>query len=345
MHRRILFLSSTRHPWFASQSAAEHFRNAPYSIDAIGYNLEKRGWTVGWCGWKAGRDPFRLARQIDEFQPDVIYTYGAMLSLHPLFCRRFLCRHKNFRVVHGWDDEYGVIWGSLIGWPGRIFMAWLEKRIVRNSDAVVTLSRFLQSKGRRWGVESEFIPNGADPVEGMSVADGPRLDGAFNLVYTGDKARWKGTEALCAAMRNVPSDVKLWFTGRDEAFLRPYASANCRFLGWLSKPEQYAVMSQADAFVVTADQDCNAKLQEYLRWKKPILGYDGRANLFFRNGRNALLVRDWADGIRQLAGNPSLCAALAENAAKDIEVHSWAEIAGQFESFFNRLCATPRSAG
>ena len=337
MSRRILFLSSTRFPWFERQDASEHFREAPYSIDAIGYNLEKRGWTVGWCGWKGGKNPIRLARRIDGFRPGVVYTYGSTLALHPLFCRRFLCRHKAFKVVHGWDDEYGVIWNELFGFPGRVFMDWMEKRIVKRSDAVVTLSRYLQGKGRSWGVSCQYIPNGADPVEGLETAAGPRLEGSFNVVYTGDKARWKRTEELCAAMRELPPDVKLYLTGRDEKWLLPYASENCIFLGWLSKPEQRAVMAQADAFAVTADQDCNAKLQEYLRWRKPVLAREGRPALFFENGRNALLVRDWAAGIRRLASDPALRRRLAENAARDIPVYSWAEIAEQFEAFFESL--------
>lgn len=68
MNRRILFLSSSRRAWAECPDSADHFAAAPYSIDAIGYNLEKRGWTVAWAGWKGGRNPFRLARRIDEFK-------------------------------------------------------------------------------------------------------------------------------------------------------------------------------------------------------------------------------------------------------------------------------------
>lgn len=336
---RILFVSSSRSLWFESQNAAEHFSAAPYSVDAIGYNLEKRGWAVGWAGWKSSRNPFRLARRIDEFRPDVIYTYGSAVALHPLFCRRWLCRWKDFKVVHGWDDHYGRIWGDLAGWPGRVFMDWMEKRIVRNSDAVVTLSYALQKIGRRWGVDCHYIPNGADPIEDLKVADGPKLEGSFKIVYTGDKARWKRTADICEAMRQLPKDIKLYLTGQMEDYLRPYASDNCIFLGWLAKEEQFAVMAQADAFVCTSDQDCNAKLQEYLRWRKPILAYDGEANNFFRNGENALLAKngDYAPLIMRLAGDPALCRRIAENAARDIPVYSWAEIAAQFEAFFEGL--------
>lgn len=332
--KRILFLSSERRPWFESQDAEEHFRNAPYSINAIGFNLQRRGWTVGWAGWKTSRNPLGLARRIEEFKPDFIYTYGSMLALHPLFCRRFLCRHKAFAVVHGWDDEYGVIWNELFGWPGKVLMNWIEKRIVKDSDGVVTLSYFLQQRGAEWGVKCHYIPNGADPVEQLNAKGEIRLEGRFKIVYTGDMAKWKRTDELCEAMRHVPSDVKLYLTGCHYPRLDEYASANCVFLGWLSKEEQFNVMSQADAFAVTSDQDCNAKLQEYLRWKKPILGYDGRPNLFFKNGRNAVLTRDYPAAIMRLADDPRLCAEIAANAEKDIPVYSWAEIAAQFEEYF-----------
>lgn len=337
--KRILYVSSTRRPSFESQDAAEHFRDAPYSIDAIGYNLSLNGWTVGWCGWRTSRSFFTLARKIDDFKPDVIYTYGSTVALHPLFCRKFLCKHKNFKVVHGWDDHYGRIWGDLIGWPGKILMNWMEKRIVKNSDAVVTLSYELQKIGRKWGVECKYIPNGADPVDASKVHGDIKLAGRFNLVYTGDKAKWKRTADICRAMRQLPNDVKLYLTGGNEDYLSGFKSGNCIFLGWLSKEEQFHVMSQADAFVCTSNQDCNAKLQEYLRWHRPILGYDGEANNFFKNGENALLAKDgdYAPLVERLASDPSLCERLAKNAARDIPVYSWSEIARLFEAYFGEI--------
>lgn len=336
---RILIASSSRSPWFESQDPAEHMKFAPYSVDAIGANLIALGHSANWAGWPTTHNPIRLARRIDELKPDVVYTYGAMTSLNPMFCRRFLCRHKAFKIVHGWDDEYGVVWNNLIGWPGRIFFNWMEKRIIKNSDAVVTLSRYLQQKGRQWGVECHFIPNGADPIDSTHVKGEIELTGKFNIVYTGDKAAWKRTADVCKSMQKLPKETKLYLTGHDEDYLKPYASENCIFLGYLSKEEQYNVMNQADAFVVTADQDCNAKLQEYLRWRKPILAFDGRPNLFFKNGRNALLAKDgdYAPLIERLAGDPVLCKELADNATSDIPIYSWHEIAKQFEAFFRQI--------
>lgn len=341
MNKRILYASSTRRSGFENQDALAHYQEAPYSIEAIGYNLSKLGWEVCWCGWASTHNPFRLAKRIDDFKPDIVYSHGSLLALHPLFCRRFLCKHKAFKVVHGWDDHYGRIWGNLIGWPGKVFMNWMEKRIVKNSDAVVTLSYELQKIGRGWGVECKYIPNGADQIETLPRAGNIKLEGRFNIVYSGDKAKWKRTDDICAAMAKLPRDIKLYLTGRTEKYLDKYASDNCIFLGWLTKEEQFNVMSQADAFVCTSDQDCNAKLQEYLRWKKPILAYDGEANNFFKNGETALLAKngDYAPLIEKLAADPALCRRIAENAAREIPVFSWREIAQQFADYFEGLMA------
>lgn len=336
--KRILFVTSKPQPWFENQSCAEHFAHAPYSIDAIGYNLEKLGWTVGWMGRRSAASPFRVATRINGFKPDIVYTYGPTVALHPLAVRPF-CRHRAFKVVHGWDDHYGRIWNELAGRPGKLLMDRVEKLIVKKSDAVATLSRALQNLGATWGVKCEYIPNGADPVDRESMRGTIRLEGKFNLVYTGDKARWKRTDDICRSMRELPNDVKLYMTGQEYGYLKPYLSGNCISLGWLSKEEQFNVMSQADAFVCTSDQDCNAKLQEYLRWRKPILAFDGEANLFFRNGHNALLAKngEYAPLIRRLIEEPTLAETLASNAEREIPVYSWREIAGLFDAFFVKV--------
>lgn len=340
--KRILYVSSSRSPWYAKgATSAEHFANAPYSIDAIGYNLEKLGWKVAWLGMADTLNPFRLAKEINDYEPDIVYTYGSSTSIWPILLKRTLCRKRNFVVVHGWDDHYDRIWNDIIGWPGKIAMLIAQKFLVKRSDAVVTLSYELQKLGRKWGVECKYIPNGADPVAAPAEGAGIRLEGRFKLVYSGDKSRWKRTEDICRSMRELPEDVKLYMTGHEAEYLKPYYSPNCISLGYLPKSDQLAVMSQADAFVCTANQDCNAKLQEYLRWKKPILALHGEADNFFRDGENALLATDgeYAPLVEKLAGDPALCARIAENAARQIPLYSWAEIASQFDEYFRGLLA------
>lgn len=332
--RRLLLVSTHRGPEFSQLSSAEHFRRTPYSTAAILHNLEQLGWETARAGIREGSNPVALARKIDAFQPDVIYTYGALNALVPISVRRTLCRHRKFLVVHGWDDVYGDIWRDVYGRLPGLLMDRLERAIVRRSDAVVTLSLHNLARGRAWGVESHFIPNGADvPVYDLSACS-VRLEGRFKIVYTGDQARWKRTADACAAMRNLPDDIRLYLTGQHYAYLDGFASRNCVFLGYLPRHDQLCVMAQADALVVTADQECNAKIQEYLRFGKPIVAYDGRPNLFFTNGRNALLTKDYASAFRRLADDPELCRQLAENAAKDLPVDDWHQIAARFDAFF-----------
>jgi glycosyltransferase involved in cell wall biosynthesis len=336
--KRLLVVSSHRAgTGIDTLDTAAFFAKYPYSLGAITYNLERLGWTTRRLGMVNSRNPWRLARIIDEFQPDIIYTYGSLTAMNPLWARRWLCRHRAFRVVHGWDDIYGDIWRDVYGWlPGK-FMEGMERVIVTRSDAVVTLSRYHQQIGRRWGVESHYIPNGADIPQFDTAASTIRLEGRLKIVYTGDAARWKRTWEICAAMRHLPPEIKLYRTGGHYAELDQYNSENCIYLGYLSKNDQLSVMAQADVLVVTADQDCNAKIQEYLRFHKPILGYDGRANLFFANGRNALLTRDYPTAIRRLADDPALRQQLVEHADRELPVHTWAEIAAQFDACFRSV--------
>jgi len=337
---RLLLVSTHRSEEFEALSTEAYFERYPYSVGAILFNLERLGWQTRRLGIKSTAHPRKLVAAIDAFQPDIIYTYGALTALLPVWLRR-CCRHRAYRVVHGWDDVYGEIWRDVYGWLPGILMNRIEKWIVRQSDGVVTLSRFNQVRGRRWGVESHYIPNGADKPQLDPTASKIRLEGRLKLVYTGDQARWKRTWEVCAAMAHLPRDIKLYLTGGHYPFMDRYASENCIFLGYLPKNDQLSVMVQADVLVLTANQDCNAKIQEYLRFEKPILGYDDRPNLFFTNGRNALLTRDYRAAILRLADDPGLRASLVENARCDLPISTWAEIAAQFDAYFKSLQPAP----
>lgn len=343
---RLLISSSEAAPWYDEiQDVGEHYRRQPYTLGAIAWHLHHDlGWEIAWAGRRTSGSPKRLGQLVASFRPDIIYTYGAWTALRPLALRRARGAAgeaaRTAIIVHGWDDAYGDIWGSKLGWFGRVPMTVLERRIVAQSDGVVTLSRFLQARARRRGIEAYYIPNGADPVAPPPVGGAADPAGGFTLVYTGDQASWKRTADICRSMAQLPADVRLILTGRTYPYLKRYASERCVFRGFVSKDEQLRILRKADALVCTADQDCNAKLQEYLRWDKPCLGYDGRANLFFTQGQNALLCDgDYAPAIRRLRTEPGLAGALVANARRDIPVLRWSRIAGLFDTLFRALIA------
>lgn len=332
-----MVVSSDRRNGWDSLSVDKLFEKWQYSLPAIIFNLHQMGWAEKRVGFGGSLNPYKLAKTIDMFKPDIIYTYGSFTALNPLIARKMFCKHKDFKVVHGWDDRYGDIWRDCYGWLPEQCMKWIEKLIVKKSDAVVTLSIYQMAIAMDWGVVCKYIPNGCDhPVFDHSKCD-IKLEGDLKVVYTGDQAPWKRTADICEAMQHVPKNIKLYLTGQHYPYLDKYASDNCIFLGYVSKNDQWCVVDQADVLVCTSDQDCNAKLHEYLRMKKPILGYDGRANMFFSNGHNAFLSRDYPEALKILYKDPELRSNLAMNAQKEIPVFTWREIAGQFNDYFKSL--------
>ena len=128
--KRILLVTSNRSKWLETASDKEHVDYAPYSVGAILYNLSRMGWITSRSGWKTSCSLLKLAKKIDQFKPDIVYTYGSTVALNPLLCRKLVCTWKDFKVVHGWDDAYGDIWNNFLGTPGRIFMNAVEQKII-----------------------------------------------------------------------------------------------------------------------------------------------------------------------------------------------------------------------
>jgi len=339
MEKRLLMVSSHRTKEWEELPTEEFYKKWTYSLGAIAYNLEKLGWTVERANIHSSKNPAKLAKKIDKFKPSIIYTYGSLTALNPLISRKLFCKHKDFLVVHGWDDVYGEIWDDVYGKIPGLFMHFIEKLIVKKSDAVVTLSLYNQARGLEWGKVSEYIPNACnDNFKEFDISQGSiKMEGDFNILYTGDQAKWKRPSDVCSAMAKLPENIKLYLTGQHYPYLDKYASDNCIFLGYVSKEDMWSLINQCDALVCTANQDCNAKFHEYLKAEKPILGYDERANMLFKNRHNAYLTKDYAAAIIDLYEHPELCKKLVENAKKDIPVNTWYETAQLFDEYFNRI--------
>ena len=67
----------------------------------------------------------------------------------------------------------------------------------------------------------------------------------------------------------------------------------------------------------------------------------GEANNFFVNGETVLLAKDgdYVPLVEKLAADSGLGRRIAENAAREIPVYSWAEIAAQFDEYFDEVRA------
>jgi glycosyltransferase involved in cell wall biosynthesis len=280
---------------------------------------------------------------MNEFRPDIVFTYG-VTGLQPLMARRFLGAWR-CPIVHGWEDCYADIWASLAGRPFGWLVHQLERQIIRRSDFITTPSLALQNRARAWGKQTWRIPNGAEEIPPFDRAKCTlKLQGAMTLVHLGDQGKYKHTEDVVKAMASVPKDVRLYLVGVPNPDLLKYAAENVIFTGPVSWADLWGVLEQADVLVCTAHQDCNGKFYHYLRARKPILAYDGDPNLQFKNRVNALLTRDYAAAIMELYAAPDLRRRLAENAARDIRVYTWAEVAQQFDGVFREILSLHATA-
>lgn len=335
MDKRLLYITSSRDADTFLTSEEYRTKN-PFGHGQILFHLERLGWNIKRLAIYESWNPWILSRYIQKYQPSLIFTNGST-ALSPVLARRWACSWRG-PIILGWDDFYKVIWDTNFGWLAGQFMRWFEPCIVRGSDYIVTISYYNQKRADALGKRTWFIPNGCDEPVYDSRRCPTCLSGVMNLVYCGDQGRYKRTGDIVRAMAHVPKDIRLYLIGYPNPKLQKYASENVIFLGRLSENDKWAVMSQADVLVCTADTDCNAKFHEYLRMGKPILGYDGIANHLFQNRRNALLTRDYPTAIQELYRSPELRAILASNAAKDIPVYTWREIAERYDRAFTGIC-------
>ena len=334
MDKRLLYITSSRDA--DTHLTSEEYRDkCQFGNGHMLYQLEQIGWSVRRLSFWESWSPWTLAPHIDDFQPTVIFTNGTT-ALSPVWARRWFCRWSG-PIVLGWDDYYDHIWRTNFGSLAGIAMHHYERWIVRDSDYVITLTKYNEERAREMGKTTWYLLNGCvEPVYDDNACR-IRLSGEMKLVYCGDQGEYKRTRDIVDAMAHVSKDIRLYLIGRPNPRLQRRAPENAIFLGYLSHNDKWAVMSQADVLVNTADMDSNSKVYEYLRMKKPILGYDGIPNYKFTNRVNALLTRDYPAAIMELYRSPELREELAKNAERDLPVCTWFELAQQYDSTFREI--------
>jgi len=327
-NKRLFYITSSRNRWLMEASLEDAYRSVPFGQVALLYNLDRYGWKAQKSGFHASVCPWQVARTMKQFKPSMVLTSGTT-GFSPVFARRM--SRYSVPIVIAWEDYYDVLWRANFGRVAGAFMRWFERQLVIRSDYVITISLYNKSRAEAWGKKTWYVPNGCDVPEYDQSKCAVRLEGKMNLVYCGDQGPYKQAGDIIKVMGAVPPEIKLYLVGDPNPAFHKYASSNVIFLGRLSENDKWAVMSRADVLVCTANTDCNAKFHEYLRMGKPILGYDGIPNYLFNNRRNALLTKDYPSAIMELYRSPELRRSLAENAAKDIPVYEWREIARRFD--------------
>lgn len=142
------------------------------------------------------------------------------------------------------------------GWLRTAYHRWwiapIERRVLRRTDRVVAVSRFVAEMARQTlcDVPMEVIYNGID-TEVFRPGNRVRQPGEpFRLLYVGSWMARKGVDLLAPIMRELGDGYELQYTGgaasdRNKSDM----PSNMRDLGRLSGPQVVAVMQSSDAFL------------------------------------------------------------------------------------------------
>ncbi len=333
--KKILLCTTIRDRGFRTFTDEQFFNRYPSASGHLFGSLKPLGWETLRLGFSDTINPFKIAKAMTSYQPDLVYAYGATGEM-PYWARKL----SGWRgpIVHSWDDYYDEIWKASFGRIAGYFMRHYEMRIIRHSDHVITLSKYLMQKATVAGVKAWFVPNGCDPFPP------PRptrisLEGRFKLAYCGGVNRYKRVQHIVTAMKHLPPDFRLYLTGPVDDTIRRAAPENVVFFGNIDRNDVWHVMRQADVLVNTSDQDCSVKFRQYVRMGKPILSCGGRPAMFFTNGRNAVISDDFVNAIWLMYNNPELRKQLADNVVRDIPVLTYPDVAKELDRVLTDILA------
>lgn len=312
-----------------------------------------------------------LTRRIEAFRP------GVVLSNAPLLVQRALqgaCRSLGAGFVFWQQDVMGAAARRVLGRRSRLAGAgaeatvtWLERRLLRRSDAVVVISEDFLPLLRRWGVAEsrvEVIENWA-PLEELPAL--PRdnawarehgLDGRAVFLYSGtlgfkhdpglllQLARWAGSRDACVVVVSEGPGAD-WLANHG-----PHAPA-LRMLKYQPYDRLPEVLASADVLVAVLEPEAGAfsvpsKVLTYLCGARPLLASVPADNLaarvLERSGGGVVVepgdTRAFLAAAEALLDDPSRRAELGKRARTyaetsfDIDV-----IAGRFEKVLEEAAA------
>lgn len=140
-------------------------------------------WPDGHVGWYpyALSEAKSLAR---EWQPDLIYASAQPYT--SLLVASVLSRYTGI----SWVAEFRDLWVDNPYYPfpawRRFVDRWIEKRVVRTAELLVTVSKPLaEILQERYGKPVSVVLNGFDPADFPKPVLPPDTNATFNIVYTG----------------------------------------------------------------------------------------------------------------------------------------------------------------
>lgn len=278
-------------------------KNEPINAGFISEN-KKSGWKERFSIWIRGNffipDPRRfwvkpsvnfLKKYISENQIDAIVTTGPPQSMHLIGAGL-----KKFFPTLPWLADFRDPWTNIDFYEDLHLTKiadhvhhQLEKKVVRNADAVVVVTKGMQEEFLKLQPKRiEIIPNGFDEEDFHS--NETELDEKFTISHIGtlNAARnqttfWKVLNELCTENEQFKSDLLIQLIGKvDYTVVEEINENNLKDnfvkIDYLPHNEAIAKQMSSQVLLLLINQTNNAKgivtgkLYEYLAAHRPILG-------------------------------------------------------------------------
>lgn len=242
----------------------------------------------------------------------------------------------------------------------------LESYVCGNADGIICTTEHMAEMMRqthRVGDKMLVAPNGIDlsQYDKLKNADiQPKTDEKKVVMYLGSLHDWKGVDILVGAMKYLPDSLLRVVGGNDKSIARHAELARelgvddrVQFEGYVAPGKRFRCLQSADVLVlplrpfqISTYFTSPLKIFEYMAAHKPIVTSDlPSTRELLAHDVNAILIppedpRALAEGIGSVLGNPGLGHRLAEQAAVDVQSHTWDQRAARVIEFIKSIQST-----
>ncbi|MEM3154017.1 MAG: glycosyltransferase family 4 protein [Candidatus Woesearchaeota archaeon] len=213
---------------------------------------------------------------------------------------------------NGWtDDPFEVFQKKKYDWK----IEWLrrvQRKVLYRAD-VITVSHFLESILKKWGIKSVVVPNAVSPVNLPSkkiLRKKFGFDNKFVVLNVGRITRYKGVDKIirmCAKLRKDIPELLLVVVGDGPAFFDAQKAAHeenvshiVRFEGIKNENETRALMKAADVLVLNSEYEgMSHTLLEAMSVELPIIASDVCGNPELVKNRGLLFEYNNMDALKE----------------------------------------------
>jgi glycosyltransferase involved in cell wall biosynthesis len=308
---------------------------------------------------------WNLRRTIREFRPDFIYERYALYG----FAGVMTARRLGIPLILEVNTPYAQAWAQFYGLTFRRLARWIERRIFRAADHIITVTHVQSRMLVEEGVATERItvchnaidPSWFDPALHENPLLRERLAlGEVVVGFVGTMNRWQGIpefpKAIDAVLRQHPS-VSFLFVGEGE--FRAALEEECRARGYLDRVRfvgrrahqeipSYVRLMDIAVLLNSNDYGSPMKIFEYWGMQKAVVApavepvtevlRDGETGLLIPRGDAIAL----SERIDELVRDARLRTALGKNGRDYVLAnHTWAGNAQRILDAYQMLSSHP----